>query len=153
MLELLPSESVHGLEDGLDTSKPSSSGIDNAAQHFSRTSLGLKSNFVGVKLGNHPSRVLRKYSMSKQHEQAVAKYFGPSVSVPSIADMLRRSDKTSTEEESRKYMTILFQSAFYMNRKNWALSDNLDDFILNFLMNDLQIQFVCDFLKINPNVK
>lgn len=50
-------------------------------------------------------------------------------------------------------MSQLFQSAFFMIRKNWALCENLDDLIVNLLGKDLQHQGITDYLNFNPNVR
>ena len=112
----------------------------------------------GVKLGTHPSRKLDKHEKSKFHELSCKLYHGgflESNSSKSVLQLLRDQNQEIQDEKQRRsaaYMEVLFKTTFFMIKRRWAVSDNLDEMI-QFLANDLNFSKVTDHLEVYPNAK
>ena len=49
-----------------------------------------------------------------------------------------------------KYMKARLKSAYFLTRKRWVISYNLQDLVTNFLANDFEYHVVLDFVKHQP---
>ncbi len=107
----------------------------------------------GVHLGKHPGRKMRLHENSDNHRKAADTYFAPNKQ--SVLDMVKEhASETSCEKDlcASNYMKVLFKSAYFLTRKRWAVGENLEDFVKNFLGKDLEINAVVKYLELNPNI-
>jgi hypothetical protein len=66
----------------------------------------------------------------------------------------QQASKSKCEKDlsASNYIKVLFRSANFLTRKHWAVCENLEDFMKNFLGKDLQMDAVRTHLELNPNI-
>lgn len=89
---------------------------------------------IGVKLGTHPTRKLKKHECSKRHIEAEKQYVKTKATdqkKTTVYDMLIKSKHESDEqniERNRSVIKKLFKIVYFILRKKWAQA-NFADFV------------------------
>ncbi|XP_053390185.1 uncharacterized protein LOC128553096 isoform X2 [Mercenaria mercenaria] len=107
----------------------------------------------GVHLGTRPTRKLKTHDQSEKHLKATERYLSKSLSAGTqkISPMLEKQIDNK-KILNKNYLETLFCTSYFMLRKRWALTDNLEDFMKNFLASDIQNEMVKQYVQENPKL-
>jgi hypothetical protein len=103
----------------------------------------------GVKIGTHPARRLKTHDQSEKHFKASESYLSKSIKGTQKIFPLLAKQVESKKALNKTYLETLFRTSHFMLRKRWALTDNLEDFIKNFLASDIKNEMVKQYVNEN----
>jgi len=100
--------------------------------------------------GGHPKRKLTKHEESNRHRNAQEKHvcYLKTVKRSNVVQQIKDSAAKITEQNvarNRDYIKNLAKTLYFIVRKKWAHSDNVEE-LIRFLANDLKVSCFKDFL-------